>query len=253
MNIWLTKNIRFGFRYTINKTMRHQINSCLDSWLDELLSKRAKEDDILVVYGGLFSNTNPSLVAIDDAHKFLRRVSDRIRVHLINTERDSRIFDDESFSTLDIFTDVHNVTVIKDTTGLDYPFDTIPNIMQLDETEGRPGVLVYNPSTRKHIMVENSFSPKHVTFVVRNIEDFSTIDRVKHKDDFVHIQIDNGLMEEKKLEIGIALHTINACSIKYLDNKTEQKEENTIDITDSLNIVDTIYAHIGEDESVCLS
>ena len=250
MNIWFTKNIRFGFRYTINKTMRHQINSCLDNWLDDLLSKRAKEDDTLVIYGGLFSNTNPSLVAIDDAHKFLRRISDRIEVKLINTERDSRVFDDESFSTLDIFSDIHNVYVIKDIRGLDYPFDLIPNIMQLDETEDKPGVLVYNPSSKKHVMMENTFSPKHVTFVIKDMEDFVSIDKEKHKDNFVHIQIENNLVEEKKLEVNIALHSINACSIKYLDNKIEQKQEGIIDITDSLNIVDTIYTHIGEDEEV---
>lgn len=250
MNIWFTKNIRFGFRYTINKTMRHQINSCLDNWLDDLLSKRAKEDDTLVIYGGLFSNTNPSLVAIDDAHKFLRRISDRIEVKLINTERDSRVFDDESFSTLDIFSDIHNVYVIKDIRGLDYPFDLIPNIMQLDETEDKPGVLVYNPSSKKHVMMENTFSPKHVTFVIKDMEDFASIDKEKHKDNFVHIQIENNLVEEKKLEVNIALHSINACSIKYLDNKIEQKQEGIIDITDSLNIVDTIYTHIGEDEEV---
>jgi hypothetical protein len=98
--------------------------------------------------------------------------------------------------------------------------------------------------------MENSFSPKHVTFIIKNLEDFSHIDKVKHKDDFVHIQIENNLIEEKKLEVSIALHTINACSIKYLDNKIKQKEEDIIDITDSLNIVDTIYSHIGEDEEV---
>ena len=251
MNIWLIKNIRFGYKYTINKTMRHQINSCLDTWLDDLLSKRAKSDDILVIYGGLFSNTNPSLVAIDDAHKFLRRVSSRIEVKLINTERDSRIFDDESFSTLDIFSDVHNVYVVKDIRGLDYPFDLIPNIMQLEEIENKPGVLVYNPSSKKHVMMDNTFSPKHVTFVINSLEDFSLIDKEKHKNDFVHIQIENNLLEEKKLEVNIALHSINACSIKHINNNVELLKENgIIDITDSLNIVDTILNHIGEDEEV---
>ncbi len=250
MNIWLTKNIRFGYKYTINKTMRHQINSCLDHWLDDLLSKRAKSDDMFVIYGGLFSNTSPSLVAIDDAHKFLRRISDRIEVKLINTERDSRIFDDESFSTLDIFSDIRNLYVIKDIRGLDYPFDLIPNIMQLEETEDKPGVLVYNPSSKKHIMMDNTYSPKHVNFLIKNLDDFTLIDKEKHKDDFIHIQIDESLAEEKKLDISIALHNINICSVKYLDNKVKQKQEDVIDITDSLNIVDTIFAHIGEDDEV---
>lgn len=251
MNIWLIKNIRFGYRYTINKTMRHQINSCLDIWLDDLLSKRAKDDDMFIIYGGLFSNTNPSLVAIEDAHKFLRRVSSRMMVKLINTERDSRIFDNETFSTLDIFSDIPNLYVVKDIRGLEYPFDLIPNIMQLDETEDKPGVLVYNSVSKKHVMVENTFSPKHVTYMIKTLEDFSLIDKEKHKDDFIHIQIENNLLEEKKLEVNIALHIINACSIKQIDSKIEiPKEEGVIDITDSMNIVDTIYAHIGEDEEV---
>lgn len=252
MNIWLTKNIRFGYKYTINKTMRHQINSCLDNWLNDLLSKRAKNDDILIIYGGLFSNTNPSLVAIDDAHKFLRKVSEKIKVHLINTDKDSRVFDDESFSTLDIFSDVHNVVVIKNTDELDYPLSLVPNIMQLEETEDKPGVLVYNPISKKHMVIENTFSPKHITYVIKNLEDFSIIDKEKHKEDFIHIQIDSNLQEEKKLEVNIALHNINACSVKHIDNIDIEikKEQEVIDITDSLNIVDTIYSHIGDNEEV---
>jgi hypothetical protein len=219
--------------------------------LDELLTKRAKGDDVFIVYGGLFSNTNPSLVAIDDAHRFLRKLTDRVMVKLINTERDSRVFDNESFSTLDIFSDIHNLYVVKDIRGLDYPFDQIPNLMQLEETEGRPGVLVYNPVSKKHMFVENTISPKHVTFIINNLEDFSYIDNEKYKKDFVHIQIVDSLLEEKKLEVNIALHNINPCSVKHLNSdKVETQENGTTDITDSLSIVDTIYSHIGEDEEV---
>jgi hypothetical protein len=255
MNIWLTKNIRFGFRYTINKSMRGQINSCLHTWLDELLSKRAKDGDILVIFGGLFSNTNPSLVAIDDAHKFLRKVSEKITVYLINTDLDTRIFDEESYSTLDIFSDVHNVYVIKDITEFNQIDNlkelSIPNIMQLEETESRPGVLVYNLPSKKHMMMENNFSPKHVTFTINSLDDFSFIDKVKHKNDFIHVQLDNNLLEEKRLEVNIALHTINASSVKYVDRDKEVEiVEGITDITDSLNIVDTIFNHIGEDEKV---
>ena len=263
MNVWLTKNIRFGFRYTVNKTIRDQINSCLYVWLDDLLSKRAKVDDELVIIGGLFSNTNPSLVAIDDAHMFLKKVSQKIKVYLVNTDRDTRIFDDKSYSTLDIFSDIPNIFIIKNVKDIEYGNElinvnyakigntTIPNIMQLDETEDRPGVVVFNSTTSKHVILENTFSPKHITFNVDTLDDFLLIDKVKHKNDFIHIQLCDNLLGEKKLEVNIALHNINAVSVKHIDREKEPKnEKSTVDITDSLNIIDTIFTHIGEDEKV---
>lgn len=252
MNIWLTKNIRFGYKYTTNKTMRNQINVCLDTWLDDLLSKRAKDDDIFVIYGGLFSNTSPSLVAINDAQNFLRKISEKLKIYLINTDIDSRTFDNESFSTLDIFSDIHNIFIKKNIDDLDYPFSLIPNVMQLEETEDKPGILVYNPSSKKHMIIENTFSPKHITYIIKKLEDFSLIDKEKHKEDFIHIEIDNNLLEEKKLDINIALYNINVCSIKHIDNIDIEikKEQQVINITDSLNIVDTIYNHIGDNNEV---
>jgi len=274
MNIWLTKNIRFGFKYTITKSMRGQLNSCLHTWLDDLLSKRAKEDDIFIISGGLFSNTNPSLIAIDDAHKFLKKITSKLKVYLINTDRDVRLFDSETFSTLDIFSDIPNLTIIKHITDIDpitivpYKYvniidrellleanlgklgDTlIPNIMQLDVTESKSGVLIYNTIAKKKVFIENSFSPKHITFKIDSLEDFELIDKEKFKNDFIHIEINNNIVEEKRLEVNIALHTVNATSVKYIDVEIK-KEEEILNITDSLYIVDTIFNHIGDDEMV---
>lgn len=277
MNIWITKNIRFGYKYTISKTIRNQINTCLNDWLDELLSKKSKSDDIFIICGGLFANTNPSLIAIDDAHKFLKKISNKLNVYLINTDRDVRLFDNELYSTLDIFSDIENIHIVKKMIDIDLitviphkctniidrlaiidgnlgKLDNIniPNIMQLEKTEDKPGLIVFNTDKKKHIMVENTFSPKHISYTINDLNDFNLIDKEKHKNDFIHIQLNNELNENKKLEVNIALHNINACSVKYIEinNNENEKDNELINITDSLNIVDVIYDYIGDDESI---
>ncbi len=275
MNIWITKNIRFGYKYTISKTIRNQINSCLNDWLDELLSKKAKSDDIFIICGGLFANTNPSLIAIDDAHKFLKRLSSKLKVYLVNTDKDVRLFDNELYSTLDIFSDIENVFIIKNIIDVDLitvvphkhtnildreviidgnlgKLDdiNIPNIMQLEKIEDKPGLIVFNTDKRKHIIVDNTFSPKHISYTINDLSDFDLIDRDKHKNDFIHIELNNDLIENKKLEVNISLHNINACSVKYINNIKDEKENDMINITDSLNIIDVIYDYIGDNEKI---
>ena len=77
MNIWIVKNIRFGYKYTSDKNMRSQI---LDStkWLIDIIKQKSKHDDYFILSGGLFYNTNPSIVAINDAK--IGRASCRERV-----------------------------------------------------------------------------------------------------------------------------------------------------------------------------
>ena len=278
MNIWIIKNIRFGYNYTISKSIRNQINSCLNDWLDDLLLKKSKSDDILIISGGLFINTNPSLISINDAHDFLKRVSSKLKVYLINTDKDVRLFDNELYSTLDIFSDMENIHIIKNITDIDIitviphkctnildrevtlnanlgKLDniTIPNIMQLDKNESKPGLIVFNTDKKKHIFIENDFSPKHITVKINDLNDFNLIDKNKHKNDFIHIELNNELNENKKLEVNIALHNLNAHSVKFIDSendKEDEQETDMVNITDSLNIVDVIYDCIGEDNEI---
>lgn len=277
MNVWIIKNIRFGYKYSSNGLMRKQINTCLYDWLDDLLSKKSRIGDAIIIVGGLFSNTNPSIIAIDDAHKFIKKLSSKLNVYLVNTEGDARLFDNEMYSTLDIFSDIENVTVIKD-----YMIDvdvmtiiphgksdfldriirldvnsnklgdiTIPNIMQLERTDGKPGLIVFNTQSEKQIFIENKLSPKHVTFLINDLSDFDLIDKDKHKDNFIHIEINNNLVTDKKLEVNILLHNVNASSVKYVDGI--QRDDLTNDnhhITTSLNIKDVIYDHIGDNDEI---
>ncbi|MFW6233259.1 MAG: hypothetical protein ACOC3Z_01200 [Nanoarchaeota archaeon] len=270
MKIWITKNIRFGYKYTVNKNIRKQINSCLNEWLDDLITKKSKQDDVLIINGGLFTNTNPSLVAIDDAHNFLKKVSSKIKVYLVNTEHDIRIFDNKEYSTLDIFSDITNLVVIKDIYQLnnitivphnktysegitlnaslnEFKDTLIPNIIQLEKDEDNPGVLVYDTDRNKHIIIPNNFSPKHITFKINNIEDFSLIN--ENKKNFIHLEVNNKIVEENKLKINIELHKLNPHSVKYIDVKEEEKIE-TLNVEENFNIIDVIYKFIGEDEDV---
>lgn len=270
MKIWITKNIRFGYKYTVNKNIRKQINSCLNEWLDDLITKKSKQDDVLIINGGLFTNTNPSLVAIDDAHNFLKKVSSKIKVYLVNTEHDIRIFDNKEYSTLDIFSDITNLVVIKDIYQLnnitivphnktysegitlnaslnEFKDTLIPNIIQLEKNEDNPGVLVYDTDRNKHIIIPNNFSPKHITFKINNIEDFSLIN--ENKKNFIHLEVNNKIVEENKLKINIELHKLNPHSVKYIDVKEEEKIE-TLNVEENFNIIDVIYKFIGEDEDV---
>ncbi len=267
MNIWLTKNIRFGYRYTTTKSMRGQINSCLYDWMDDLLTKRVKEGDILIIFGGLFSNTNPSLIAINDAHIFLKKISNKMTIYLVNSDKDVRLYEGEYYSALDIFSEINNISIIKDMNVLyslfnieENKFDVnqgkigtinIPNLIQLEETEDKPGLIIYNPSSNKHVMIENSYSPKHVVIKINNIDDFTLINKDKIRNDLVHIELNNKLYEENKLEVSIALHGLNACSVKYVNTLEEIPiEKDILNITETLDIIDTIYTHIGDDENV---
>ena len=269
MKIWITKNIRFGYKYTVNKNIRKQINLCLDNWLDDLITKKSKPNDVLIINGGLFSNTSPSLVAIDDAHNFLKNVSSKIKVYLINTERDVRLFDNKEYSTLDIFSDINNLIIVKDTIQInnitviphnktysggnilnadlsEFKNTDIPNLMQLEKTEDNPGVLVYDINRDKHIIIPNNFSPKHVTFKINDLDDFSLIG--ENKKDFVHLEVNNKIVDENKLKINIELHKVNAHSVKYIDVVEENEEK--INIEENLDIIDVIYKFIGDDQNV---
>lgn len=268
MKIWITKDIRFGYKYTVNRNIRNQINSCLYEWLEDLISKKSKPDDILLINGGLFSNTNPSLVAIDDAHNFLKTLSSKIKVYLINTERDIRLFDNKQYSTLDIFSDIDNLFIIKDITEIgnitivphdktysggillnsdlnDFNGVEIPNIMQLEKDEDNPGVIIYDTIKNKHIFLSNNFSPKHLIVRINSMDDFLSLE--DNKKDFIHIEIDNNIIDENKLKINIELHKINAHSVKYINIEEEIED---IEIEEKLNIVDIIYKFIGDDENV---
>lgn len=270
MKIWLTKNLRFGYKYSSNKSMRERINSCLSEWLDDLLNKKSQNDDVVFIVGGLFSNTNPSLIAINDAKKFIKKITNKLNMYLINTESDIRKYDNEYYSVNDIFSDINNLHIINEIKDLDFctviptgynmiecePSDLyldsnenklgdidIPNIMQLTDDENIPGIVVYDIKSKKHVFVKNNYSPKHIIIQLNTIDDIKDL-REHNKNNFLYLKIDNDLLEEKRVELDILFQKLNINSIKVMDSN----EKDVSFIKGDIDIKNVISNHIGEDE-----
>lgn len=272
MNFWITKNIRFGYKYATDKTVRSNIIKA-NKWIIELMDKKGSRDDYFILAGGLFSSTNPSLIAIDDAHSFLIQVSKIMNVVLINCSKDTRFFNKISYSTLNIFKGLPNIRIISETTDLEnvmiipytenYKGDNIildvessefnsskiPSLVQLEEDEDGAGVLIYNK--KKQIIIKNNKSFSHKIIKITTIDDLINFDHNKYKNYYIHLIIDEGLMNENKLDIEVALHKINPTSVKYTDSYLDSIKGSTeTKLSESLNIVDTIYNYIGDNDKL---
>jgi len=267
MNIWITKNIRFGHKYTLNKSSREEI-LLSTNWLTNLIKNKSNKDDIFILSGGLFSNTNPSIVAINDAHNFLLKLKCVCNVYLVNSSRDNRLFNGDYFSTLNIFNyvniindtkNISNITIIpfnktyNNGISLDvesgmFNSDKIPNLMQLDENEDVPGIIVYNDDKEKHIFIENKTLPKHETIIINNITELKELSNNKPNNN-IHIVIDKSLMINNKSQVDILLFKINPQSIKYIDDYLEEKNDEHI-IINSIDVDESIISHIGDNEEI---
>lgn len=270
MNIWIVKNIRFGYKYTSDKNMRSQI---LDStkWLIDIIKQKSKHDDYFILSGGLFYNTNPSIVAINDAKNFINILQDYAKIVLVNTNRDIRLFDGVYYSTLDLF---DNVMVIDDITTIEniniFPLlkttnktdnvlnsdmstfnnDNIPNLMQIDENEEKPGILVFNTDKNKHLFIENKISPKHNKHIINSIDELILLSKNDNININNHLIINKTLLNDYKTDIDILIHKINPISVKYTSDTINYDKTNIIDITNNLTIDDTIIEYIKNNDNL---
>ncbi|MFA5586967.1 MAG: hypothetical protein WDA02_10690 [Saccharofermentanales bacterium] len=266
MNIWITKNIKFGYKYTINKSSREEILESTN-WLINLIKNKSNKDDIFILSGGLFSNTNPSIVAINDAHNFLLKLKNICNIYLVNSSKDNRLYEGDYYSTLDIFnyvniiddiTTISNITIIPFnktfTNGISldvesgiFNTDKIPNLMQLEENDGDQGVIVYNDIKQKHIFLENKISPKHETIIINNIKELKELsDNIPNN--HIHIVIDKTLIDNHKTQTDVLLFKINPVSIKYTDDKYDEIVDD-VNIN-SIDVDDAIISHIGDNEEL---
>lgn len=267
MNIWITKNIRFGYKYTSDRNTRNQIISSTN-WLIETIKQKGKQGDYFILSGGLFYNTNPSIIAINDAKHFINILQDYVTIVLVNTSKDTRLFDGIYYSTLDLF---DNVRVIDDVTTIEninivpilkshtrtdnvldsdmgtFNGDKIPNLIQIDESEDKSGVFIFNTDKNKYIFMENNISPKHIKYTINSIDELVNLSQSTVKVNS-HLIIDSSLMEEHKTEVEILLFKINPNSVKYT-NKID-KQNDIIDITNNISIDDSIIEHIKDNEDL---
>lgn len=267
MNIWITKNIRFGYKYTSDKNIRKQIIISTD-WIINLIKSKGNKDDIFILSGGLFVNTNPSIVSINDAHNFLLKLKNICNVYLVNSSKDNRLYEGDYYSTLDIFnyvniindiTTISNINIIPFnktfTNGISldvelgmFNGDKIPNLIQLEDNEDTPGIIVYNDDKQKHIFLENKISPKHETIIINDLLELKKLSEQK-LNNHVHLVLDKSLMDNNKTEIDILLFKINPQSIKYTEEYLEDKEED-INIINSIDVDEAIISHIGDNQEV---
>lgn len=270
MKAWIIKNINFGYKYTTNKKIRKQINSCVNEWLINILEKKSKINDILIINGGLFSNTNPSIIAIDDAKKFIKKITSFMNVYLIDTENDVRIFNNEYYSVNDVFSDTNNVHIIKDITEIDklivipynknieeYKHDKIYldskinkindtnliDLIQFDNNDSKYGLNVYDITNNKNILLNNNFLPKHISLEINTYEDLLKLKEVKEH--ILYLTIDSKLYEDKKEKINFLINKLNIYELKIKINQDSTKTMESF-----YNINDIIYEHIGNNKEL---
>jgi len=264
MTNWIIKDIKFGYRYTTNKNTRKIILDYFNDYLFNLISSKGGKDDKFIIVGGLFSNTNPSIVAITDAYNSLSKLSKVIDIVLITSEKDIRLFDGESYSTLNLFKNIHNVEVILDKNFINYNNFTIdvsnymikidekdlliPNAIQFEKDDSLSGIFV-NRMDGKYTILKNNYSPKHRIININSLSDF---DNIEVNNNFIHLIINNELLEVNKSLIDMNIFKIKPISIIYTDKEKDKDIENDeiFDINNNFNIIDVINNDIENDEKL---
>lgn len=258
MNLWIIKNIKFGYRYSTNKTIRHTISDYFDNYLLNILSSKGSTNDKFIIVGGLFSNTNPSIVAISDAIKYIRKISNIMNVVLISTPNDIRYFDGDYYSSLDLFENIDNVEVNKynkenfisygdciidvENSNIKISNDEIeiPNAIQFDEIDGKCGIFINKVNSNKHTIIMNKYSPQHVTYEINTFNDFKNIEK---NNNIIHLIIDDKLIDENKTLLNLEVFKLNPTSIRYKNEKKYKKNK----LDSNFDIKKKILDSIGDD------
>jgi len=261
MNLWIIKNIKFGYRYTTNKSIRTNILEYFDNYLLNILSSKGSSNDKLIIVGGLFSNTNPSIIAISDAINYITKISQLMNVILISTPNDIRYFDGDNYSTLDLFKNIDNVEVKSynkddfisygeciidiENSIIKIGDDSIdiPNIIQFDDNDEKSGIFINRMSDNKYTVLSNKFSPKHITYEIESFEDFNNIEK---SNNVIHLIVNNELAEENKARLNLEIFKVNPSSVKYKNEKIEKN----IKLVEDFDIISKIYSTIGENQEV---
>lgn len=246
---WIIKDTKIGYKYTTNNNTRKIILDYFNNYLYNLILSNSKSDDTLYIIG-LFSNTNPSIIAIKDAHDVLLKLSKIIKIVLIKTDNDIRTFDGENFSALDMFNYMKNISITDNVENIDTKNNivklendvNIPNAIQFEKNDNNASILICKGN--KHRLIKNNFSPLHKEYTINSFDDFDNIPTDKN---FIHLIINNQLSIENKSLLNINIFKINPISIKYTDEFKIEKKDDTINIDNNFNIVNTIYDNITDD------
>lgn len=242
---WVIKDTKIGYKYTTNNNTRKIILDYFNDYLYNLILSKCKSNDTLYILG-LFSNTNPSVIANKDAHDVLLKLSSVIKIILVKTDNDVKTFDGENFSALDMFNYMKNISIVDNVDFIDIKNNlimniNIPNAIQFEKNDNIAGLIVCN--NNKHILIKNNYSPIHIEYIIDDFDDFEDI---IIDNNFKHLIINNELAILNKSLLNINIFKINPTSIKYTD-EIQIKKENVIDINSDFNIVNTINDVITDD------
>lgn len=262
MKNWIIKDTKFGYRYTTNKNTRKILLDYLNEYLYNLILEKGNKNDKLLIVGGLFSNTNPSIIAINDAYNTLHKLSKIINIILITTEKDIRLFEGESYSTLNLLKNLSGIEIISDNSIIDYDnfnidvnnaivninneFIPIPSTIQFEKDDTKSGIFIINDNG-KHIILPNKFSPKHRIIKINTISDF---ENTNDTNDFIHLEINGTLLEENKQLVNLNIFKIKPVSVKYIENENKEQTDDIISINNNFNIVDVINEKVKDNEKV---
>lgn len=271
MHLWIIKDTNFGYQYTSNKKYREIIFEYFD-YIYKVLSTKGNRDDYFIISGGLFSNTNPTIVAINDAITLINKISSIMNVYIIDSKRDNRKFDNEYFSTVDILHDINNVSLIKNKTVLEDVFliptnipntersaiisdenilkldgniINIPSAIQFNESISDVGLLVYDTHKNKHIILKNKQMPKHIKKEINSFDDLENIDT--DTIDYIHLIVDFKLKQDNATKLNILLSKINPHSVRFKNEILQEKKEQLYDMN-TVSIIDIIRKEIPDDK-----
>lgn len=271
MRLWIIKDILFGYNYNSNKEYRDIIYKYFEYLINEIKNKSNK-DDYLIISSGLFSNTSPSIIAINDAIKNITEISKYLNIIIINSKKDNRKFDNEFYSTIDILHDINNVKLVKNKHQIkDFyiiPTNTIntdknaiitdenkviydnneimiPSAIEFTENDKNIGILILDLNKRKHLIYKINKLPKHISYDINNFNDFDNINT--ETNNYIHLLIDYSLKQENESKLNLWLSKINPHTLRF-KNITKKENDNKIFDMKNNDIKSIIISTIDDDK-----
>lgn len=212
--IYILNEIKFGHPKLSNYQIEYFFN-----FLIPLLIKNYQSDDKVIITGDLFYNTT------------------NISFNLLSKIK--KIFDSLNFINIKIVGNDYCVDIINNLNKiekLEYNID-VDNIslFHLSKNENKNiGFFIINDKKK---FIENKITPRFIKYNIENIED---LDKIKINKDFIELNINSELIENKQSENKINLFLNNNPTIKayYTDSI---KIEDKIEIDDkNINIRDIL-------------
>lgn len=255
MNLWLVKNIYFGYKYADNHIREQIIKN--SEWLSAFFIKNSKPDDHIIMCGGVFNSITPNIVAIDDARIFFESLQTK-NIHLLNTQNCIKVFNGKNYSVNNIFNYnvIESITNIQGVSVIPYPFEydnsinyifngvfnnvNIPNLY----SDNNSGIVVYNTVKNKAITIANTSIKPNKQLTINSFDDIVNISSEYFNNEYnIELIINNELFTENKTRCDKLIFDLQPIKISYI-----KKEQNKIAV--SFIDVDTAILSVIKDTEI---